>query len=161
MGLRGVRTVWFAVIAPVLLAGCGDAPADRRPDQAADYLESILVRQDFGAFESHFSPTATLNGSSLALTILKGTAEGLNRAFPDLSFRVVQQVTGGDRVVTHFRLSGTHKGRFNQFAPTNAEVEWEGVAIDRFAEGRIVESRLLLDLFELGRQLTAAAKPQP
>lgn len=157
MGLRPVRAVWFTGICLAALAGCESEPADTRSEQAAAYLESILVEQDYDAFDDHFSSIATVNGSSLALTILKGTADGLNQAFPDVSLEVLQQIADSERVVTHFRLSGTHRGRFNQFAPTEARVAWEGIAIDRFADGRIVESRLFLDLFELGRQLTAAS----
>lgn len=156
MSLRPVPAVWFTGICLALLAGCDNGPTDTRAEQAAAYLEAVLVEQDYDAFDEHFSPDATVNGSSLALTILKGTSEGLNQAFPDVSFAVLQQVADSQRVVTHFRLSGTHRGRFNQFAPTQARVAWDGIAIDRFADGRIVESRLFLDLFELGRQLTAA-----
>ena len=64
--------------------------------------------------------------------------------FPDLRFEVDEQVTEGDRVVSRWRLSGTHRGR---------EVRLWGIVISRFSEGKIVEDWAASDTLSLVRQL--------
>jgi predicted ester cyclase len=64
--------------------------------------------------------------------------------FPDLSFKVEEQVTEGDRVASRWTLHGTHRGR---------RVELRGVVISRFQDGRIIEDHAASDTMELVRQL--------
>jgi predicted ester cyclase len=64
--------------------------------------------------------------------------------FPDLRFRVEEQVSEGDRVVSRWTLTGTHRGR---------RVRLTGIVISRFLEGRIVEDHAASDTMELVRQL--------
>ena len=64
--------------------------------------------------------------------------------FPDLSFDVEDQVTEGDRVVSRWKLTGTHRGR---------PVTLRGIVISRFKDGRIVEDWAASDTMELPRQL--------
>jgi predicted ester cyclase len=64
--------------------------------------------------------------------------------FPDLRFRVEEQLTEGDRVASRWTLTGTHRRR---------EVTLTGIVISRFKEGRIVEDHAASDTLELVRQL--------
>lgn len=64
--------------------------------------------------------------------------------FPDLRFRVDEQVSEGKRVASRWTLTGTHRGR---------PVTLTGIVISRFKDGRIVEDHAASDTLELVRQL--------
>jgi steroid delta-isomerase-like uncharacterized protein len=63
----------------------------------------------------------------------------LRAAFPDLHFRVEDQIAAGDRVVTRWTASGTHAGEFQGIPPTGKAVRITGIDIDRFVDGKVVE----------------------
>jgi predicted ester cyclase len=64
----------------------------------------------------------------------------LREVFPDLDVTVDDAIESGDRVVVRWRVTGTHKGEFKDFAPSGKTVDFTGINIYRFAGGRIVES---------------------
>ena len=64
--------------------------------------------------------------------------------FPDLRFAVDEQVSEGDRVVSRWTLTGTHRGR---------RVRAWGIVISRFQDGKIVEDWAASDTLTLARQL--------
>jgi predicted ester cyclase len=64
--------------------------------------------------------------------------------FPDLRFVVDEQVSDGDRVVSRWTLTGTHRGR---------RVRVWGIVISRFEGGKIVEDWAASDTLTLARQL--------
>jgi predicted ester cyclase len=66
------------------------------------------------------------------------------RIFDDLRFETNQQVSEGDRVVTHWTLTGSFRGR---------GVEFSGIVISRFEDGRIAEDWAVSDTIEVARQL--------
>src|SRR5947209_13602117 len=61
-------------------------------------------------------------------------------AFPDLHITVEDQVAEGEQVVTRWRSEGTHRGELEGLAPTNIHASVEGISIDRFENGKIVET---------------------
>jgi len=66
------------------------------------------------------------------------------RLFDDLEFVVEQQVSEGDRVATHWTMSGRHRGR---------RVQLPGITISRFEDGLIVEDWSYSDSIEIAKQL--------
>jgi PAS domain S-box-containing protein len=60
-------------------------------------------------------------------------------AFPDGRWTIDDQMSDGDKVVTRWSFSGTHKGMFRGMVPTGKKVAVTGIAIDRIVDGRIVE----------------------
>ena len=97
-----------------------------------------------------------MNGSDFALQILRGTSGGLHFSFGDLSVDVSEQVAEANLVATHFTFRGIHERPFNDQPATNLPVELGGFAIDRFEDGRIAESRMLLDVWGLSQRTAAA-----
>ncbi len=63
------------------------------------------------------------------------------QAFPDRRFVVhkLWEVDGGDTVICHYSMLGTHTGSFFGAPPTGKQVEINGTAILRFRDGKIVE----------------------
>ena len=80
---------------------------------------------------------------------------GYRSAIADLTVRIDDQFTEGDRVATRFTLLGTHAGELMGAAPTGNPVEVTGLTISRCEGGRIVEEWELLDTVSLLRQVGA------
>jgi hypothetical protein len=87
---------------------------------------------------------------------LKRGALNLRTAFADVHDEVQDQIAEGDKVVTRFAGGGVHRGVFMGVAPTGKTVTWTGIAIDRFADGKIVERWTIIDVLGVLQQLGAA-----
>jgi steroid delta-isomerase-like uncharacterized protein len=74
-------------------------------------------------------------------------------AFPDIRWSVEEQMVDGDRVLTRFAWTGTHLGPFLGVPATGRRVSVSGMALDRLVEGKIKETRFLMDTFGLMTQL--------
>jgi len=61
-------------------------------------------------------------------------------AFPDSNFRIDDTICEGDRVVTRWTVSGTHKGTLHGIAPTGKRVTVTGITVFRLANGKIAEA---------------------
>lgn len=79
------------------------------------------------------------------------------KAFPDFNDTIDDQVAEGDKVVTRFTSTGTHRGVLMGLQATNKRATWMGIVIDRIAEGKIVEEWVSWDLFGMMQQLGAIA----
>jgi predicted ester cyclase len=74
-------------------------------------------------------------------------------AFPDLNYTIEDVITEGDIVVTRWSGSGTNTGMFMGLQPTGRHVEATGISIDRFADGKNVESWNSADMLTMLQQL--------
>ena len=74
-------------------------------------------------------------------------------AFSDLNISVDDVVAEGDRVVARCSVRGKHTGESLGFAPTDAPVQFEGIAIVRIKNGKIVEAWNQFDFLSMNRQL--------
>lgn len=60
-------------------------------------------------------------------------------AFPDLHIALDDVIAAGDRVVTRWTATGTHRGELAGVAATGRSVRWGGIDVYRFDQGLIVE----------------------
>jgi predicted ester cyclase len=79
--------------------------------------------------------------------------------FPDMKWTVDEQIAEGEKVVSRFTWTGTHKGEFMGIPPTNKKVKVWGVVIDVIRNGLFSESRIIMDSVGLLQQL--GVMPQP
>ncbi len=86
---------------------------------------------------------------------MKSFAAEFRRAFPDFHDSIDIQVAEDDLVVTRFTSKGTHRGTFMGVEPTNKELVWTGISIDRITGGKIVESWANWDMMGMMQQLGA------
>jgi predicted ester cyclase len=158
------RFAWFLGFAACgFVAACDGGPAavgDTAPDKglAAEALRTFLIDRDWQRWPELYSPNATVNGSDLAMQIIRGTAEGLNYSFADLELSIDQQVAERALVATSFSLEGRHEQPFNDLPATHVRLRIDGFALDRIENGKIVESRLFLDVWGLSQRASAAAR---
>jgi len=94
-------------------------------------------------------------GDVRGLSALIEFVREFREAFPDFHDTIDDQVAEGDKVVTRFTSTGTHKGVLMGLPPTNKRATWMGIAIDRIEDGKIVEEWVSWDLFGMMQQLSA------
>ena len=99
-------------------------------------------------FVGHFPPSSHLPERTGA----DGAREGITRikaAFPDWHEAIEDMVTEGNKVVTRYTSTGTHRGEFRGIAPTGRKITVPEISIYRVARGKVAEQWCLLD--DLGR----------
>lgn len=79
----------------------------------------------------------------------------LRTAFPDVQFKVVDQVSEGDKVATRWIISGTHKGEFQGMPPSGKRIEMTGITIFRIADGKLIEGWTNEDVLGMLQQIRA------
>jgi predicted ester cyclase len=110
-------------------------------------LEEVCSGRDLGSLPDVYHPEFVDHVNTLEYRGHDGARRSVAlylALFPDLRFRVEEQLTEGDRVASRWTLTGTHRRR---------EVTLTGIVISRFKEGRIVEDHAASDTLELVRQL--------
>jgi steroid delta-isomerase-like uncharacterized protein len=116
-------------------------------DAAAQFVWEDVVEQ------------VPLPGQGPGLEGLKDILRAMRAGFPDLVFSIHEQVSEGDKVVSRFEWTGTHKGEFLGIPATGRPVSVWGIVIDRLEEGRIKETRIIMDTLGLMIQLGVVPPP--
>jgi steroid delta-isomerase-like uncharacterized protein len=111
-----------------------------------------LVKEDFIELDP-------LPGQAQGREGLKAVLHDLRSAFPDMHWGAREMVAEGEKVVTRFVWTGTHHGPFLGIPATGRSVEVKGVVIDRLVEGKMAESRILMDTMSLMQQLGVIPAP--
>jgi len=96
-------------------------------------------------------------GKGPGLEGLKDVLRGMRAAFPDLHFYVEEQIAEGDKVLTRFEWTGTHRSDFLGVPASGRSVKVWGMVLDRLQDGRIKDTRIIMDIFGLMMQLDAFA----
>ena len=86
---------------------------------------------------------------------LRTAIHGFLIAFPDLRWTIAEQIAEGDTVVSRFTIRGTHRGDFLGIAATGKPINVWGVVINVVRDGKFAESRIILDMMTMLKQLGA------
>ena len=84
---------------------------------------------------------------------LRDVLAGMFAAFPDLRWTFLDAIAEDDRVMTLNRWTGTHRGEFMGIPATGRSVTVEAWTLDRYRDGRLVESRIIMDVAGMLAQL--------
>jgi predicted ester cyclase len=102
-------------------------------------------------------PAATIRtplpGDATGAEVLKHVWAVLLRAFPDLHLTVEDLIGEEDKVVARIVVTGTHLGEYMGMEPTGKSIAYDEIFIFRFANGRVVETWGVVDVFSQMRQL--------
>lgn len=90
---------------------------------------------------------------------LKEIIAMMRSAFPDIHWVTNECISSGDKVVTRFNWTGTHRGDFLGIPATGRPVTVKGVVIDRLVNGLMTDSRILMDTFGMMMQLGVIPPP--
>ena len=74
-------------------------------------------------------------------------------------FAIEEQISEGDKVASRFEWTGTHQGEFLGIPATGRPVRVWGMVIDRLVEGRIKETRIIMDTMGMMIQLGVVPVP--
>lgn len=77
-------------------------------------------------------------------------------AFPDMKSTVDDMIAEGDKVVTRWSATGTHKGDLMGIAHTGKKVKMTGMVINRLVKGKVVEDWEEFDQLGMMQQLGVA-----
>ena len=113
-----------------------------------------LVKEDFVELDP-------LPGQQQGREGLKAVLAQFRSAFPDIHWVISEMVAEGDKVVTRFSWTGTHRDTFLGIPGTGKHVEVKGVVIDRLESGKMADSRILMDTLGLLQQLGVVPAPPP
>jgi predicted ester cyclase len=114
------------------------------------FNEEVYNRGNLNVADELLAPSFV---SRDALTGEEASREDLKREIAeqaatssDLHFSIEEQIAEGDKVVTRSIGSGTHDlAELEGLAPSGARITIENIFIDRVAEGKIVEERVVSD----------------
>jgi len=126
-----------------------EAFAQGKPEVVDEVLDANFVCHDPN------SETGEIRGAQT----IKGEIEYFRQAFPDLFWRVEDQVAEGEKVTTRYTLGGTHQGEFFGVPGSSKRVEVSGINIDRCEGGKLVEEWASYDLLGGLRQIGAIPEP--
>jgi steroid delta-isomerase-like uncharacterized protein len=91
---------------------------------------------------------------------LKEVIAMMRAGFPDIHWVTEETVEQGEKVVSRFTWTGTHKGTFLGIPATGKGVSVKGVVIDRVVGGKMTNSRILMDTLGMLQQLGVVPPPQ-
>lgn len=127
------------------------------------FMEDVLNRGRLeradDLVKENFVELDPLPGQAQGREGLKAVVLVLRTAFPDMHWVPKEMVAEGQKVVTRFVWTGTHRGTFLGIPPTGKSVEVKGVVIDLLEDGRMSESRILMDTMGLMQQLGVIPAP--
>ena len=83
-----------------------------------------------------------------------------HNGFPDFQITIQDQIAEGDRVVSRWNATGTHKGEFQGIALTGKKVNITATTIVRISNGKIVEGWPNMDSLGMMVQLGVVPPPQ-
>ena len=147
-----------------LLVACGPAPESKADLQVEEnkaianrYYKEIWSQGKLDVideiFASDFVHHEPIVGEVRGPGGFKKYASILLTAFPDVQLTIEDQIAEGDKVVTRWTCTATHKGELIGIPPTGVQVTWTGIDILRIAGGKVVESWVIADDFSLFQQL--------
>ena len=121
-------------------------------------IDEVWNRRAFDTANELFAPEAIIYESGEALpgsgpAVVKMAIEAICAAFPDNRITIDDMIAVEDKVVLRWSSLGTHQGVMQGIAPTNRTVAVNGIAIYRFADGKVVEEWMNTDQLGILKQL--------
>ena len=128
------------------------------------FVEETINRRDLGAIDNlvaqDFIEHVPFPGQGPGRDGLRDAIGTFLSAFPDMQWTTDEQVGEGEKVVSRFSWTGTHRGEFLGIPPTGKSVKVWGVVMDLVRDGVLSESRIIMDTLGLLKQLGAIPAPE-
>ncbi len=121
------------------------------------FVEQTINQQNFDVIDQlvaeDFVEHVPFPGQGPGREGLKYAINAILTGFPDTNWTIDEQVAEGDTVVSRFTWTGTHRGDFLGIPATEKAICVWGVVIDVVRNGQFCESRLIMDMAGLMKQL--------
>jgi steroid delta-isomerase-like uncharacterized protein len=130
------------------------------------FAEEVITNGNIESTDKYFwddvIEQVPLPGQGPGIEGLKDILRAMRVGFPDIVFSILEQIAEGDKVASRFEWTGTHKGEFLGIPATGRPVKVWGIVIDRLEDGRIRDTRIIMDTLGLMIQLGALpSSPTP
>jgi predicted ester cyclase len=107
-------------------------------------------------YVADYRPYAPLRTGHAAI---KAMVLGARTTFPDYHEELEELIAEGDKVVVRLTITGTQKGPWGPIPPTGKQLRYEEILILRFADGKVVHQRGIVDNLHALRQLGVIPTP--
>ena len=97
--------------------------------------------------------TAQVNGRKVDLAGHRELATHFYAAFPDLNHVIEDTVADAEHAAVRYVLHGTHEADFMGIKPTGKRIAAEGISILMIKDGKVTESRGVVDMHGILQQL--------
>jgi steroid delta-isomerase-like uncharacterized protein len=128
------------------------------------FVEETINRKDLHAIDGFvakdFIEHVPFHGQGPGRDGLRDAIGTLLSAFPDMQWIMDEQVGEGEKVVSRFSWTGTHRGEFLGIPPTGKSVKVWGIVMDLVRDGVLSESRIIMDTLGLLQQLGTIPAPE-
>lgn len=133
------------------------------PASARQIVEAVFEEAwnsgQVASLRGHVDPGLTFHYRGQTFTTSLDELEALvgawRSAFPDLHLKVCDLVEDGDLIAARLRVTGTHRGQWQETAPTGRRVEFDEMMFFRFEGGLLVEAWEVQDELGLLQQIGA------
>jgi steroid delta-isomerase-like uncharacterized protein len=128
----------------------------------ARYTEEVWNSHNPDALAAFVAPDARVHSmtpgsvAGTGLDYLKGRAQSLLKAFPDVHFVIEDVVERDGLLAARVTLEGTQRGEFAGIPATGKRMKVYDFAMYRIEEGKITDVWSLIDMQALREQLGAA-----
>jgi steroid delta-isomerase-like uncharacterized protein len=128
------------------------------------YYEALdATKGDFASMKDKFFDPSCMtyfNGQGpLPLDAVAGMMAMFWGAFPDLKHSLTGQICEGDTVLNRMDVTATHKGTFMGIAATNKPMKVSAISSHRFANGKIAEQHLAIEMMAVLQAIGAVPTP--
>jgi steroid delta-isomerase-like uncharacterized protein len=121
------------------------------------YYAELWNAWSTAALDELISPNIIFRGSigtaAIGIEEFKQYVNRIRGAFPDFHNHIEELIGEDDKVVARLTYTGTHRGELFGFPGTGRKINYQGIAIFQFREGKIVSGFVLGDTDSLKRQL--------
>jgi steroid delta-isomerase-like uncharacterized protein len=155
---------WPALIIIFFLLSIRSTQA--QPDNkeiAKYYFEEVVNRQNLSGLTKVFADSFLVHVLLDSTDTKKSIADQadflkyLFRAFPDLHYTIGDILVDDNRVAMRVIFSGTHKGEFWGYSSSGNHIKYlSEIFFFRFRNGKVIETWVQFDLYNLFRQLKRA-----
>ena len=104
---------------------------------------------NFDVYDEMLAPGLDIKGE-------KEWAHSMYATFGNMRFTILDMIAEDDHVAVHWRVDATHQGAYLGVAATGKQVTYQGIALLRIADGKIVEDIAYWDNLSILQQLGGA-----
>ena len=89
----------------------------------------------------------------------KAWVQSMHDTLGDIELTILDLLGDGDQVAVHWRIAGIHQGEYLGVPATGKRITFQGMALLRVKDGKIVEDQAYADNLELQQELSGASTP--
>jgi steroid delta-isomerase-like uncharacterized protein len=127
------------------------------------YLEEVWNKGNVALTGEFLTPDTIYHGMGgrevKGIEGMRQYAMALRFALPDLHFTIKDIITEGDIVMYRYEMQGTFTAPYGNIPPTGKKMRLIGMMLDRFQDGKIVESWDVFDRLTFLQQLGIPIPP--